>query len=181
MPIDRNVPPPGAGEIPEQPFRDNFTAIDKMVGTLPEDYSAVPPGTLLVVNDMSTGPTVATNGVEPIDAAGRQFAGFCPTPLGVANSISLKTADHLGRLLRCRNTSSIVLQLELNANPEAGVGESFSCSILRPPSAGSVQIASSTLTNATPNGHTRVAAGYVATVYVDAIGGTWYLWGGTSA
>lgn len=180
MPINRNAPPP-TGLILDSELRGNFNAIADKIDTLPENYSAVRAGTLLALNDTSTGPTVATTGAEPLSAGHRQLGRMKPWAIDVANSISLTTNNHEGALLLARNSGGIVLQIELNANPTSGVQHLFTCSILRPTIAGSVQISSSTLSNDHPNGHTRIGGGQVVTILVDGVGSRFYLLGPTLA
>lgn len=180
MPINRNAPPP-TGLILDSELRGNFNAIADKIDTLPENYSAVRAGTLLALNDTSTGPTVATTGAEPLSGGHRQLGRMKPWAIDVANSISLTTNNHEGALLIARNSGGIVLQLELNASASAGVQHLFSCTILRPTTSGSVQISSSTLVNDHPSAHTRVGGGQMVTIFVDGAGGRFYLLGATLA
>lgn len=180
MPINRNVPP-ATGLIRDSDFRDNFAAIDNKIGGLPEVYSTSGSGVLVTTNDDSNGLTTAALLATAVSGGHRQFGRMKPWTIEVASNLSLTTSGHEGALLLMRNTGGIVLQLEVNANPNIGVQHLFSCTILRPTAAGSVQVSSSTLTNDHPDTHTRVAGGQVVTVFVDGVAGTFYLLGGTAA
>lgn len=180
MPIDANWPP-ASGDIPSATGRSNFQAIKARIDTLPETWASYQPGELLAVNDAGTGPTPASGGTEEITARGRALMGFTPREIAVGSNTSLRHDEHLNALLMVTSSGGIVLQLERNANPAAGVLGRFSCSIVRPSNAGSVQVTSSNMTNDTADGHSKVAASGCATLYVDAAAARWWLWGMTEA
>lgn len=180
MPINVSIPQDGVP--PSKPdIRANFLAINNKIARLPESYTSAPAGTLVVTSDASDGIQTAAEGTEPVHVAGRQIGHYKPAVVAIANNTSITTQNHEGCLLRMRNSGGVILQLEKNASVSLGVQDLFSCTIYRPSSSGSVQISSSSLTNDHPQGHTKVSAGHMATLFVDGETNRFLLEGGTEA
>lgn len=180
MPINTAVPQDGTP--PEKSaIRANFQAINNKIGRLPETWAPYPAGSLICTSDESDGIVTSGDGLEPLHAGHRSMGFHKPLQVVVSSTTSITGTGHEGCLIIARNSTGIVLQVEKNVSVSAGVQHLFSCTILRPTSSGTVQIASSSLTNDHPDGHTRVGAGHMALLFVDGTSNKWYLEGATEA
>lgn len=180
MTIDANVPAEGIAPQ-KSAIRSNFTAIKNKIDGLPESYTGIAPGTVACVDDSSTTLQVASQGTGVIGFSERQIGHFTKQEIPIGSNASLTMNGHNGCWLNMTNSAAVVLQLEKTADPSTGVQHRFSCDITRPSGGGSVQISSSTLTNQSPNGHTRVSAGGGATILVDANRSIFWFSGQTEA
>ena len=135
-------------------------------------------GTMVVYGDDGLGPAPASEGVRPISCAGRQLGYFGPLPVDIDGNTSLTNALHHGCLLRKKTTAAAVLTMDLHPDPTVGIADNFSCTLLRYPGSGGLQIVSG-LNNQHPALHTRIVEGGMATIYVDGVDGGWFLKGET--
>lgn len=148
------------------------------LGGIPLAPANVDIGMAVVYGDDGLGPAPADLGTRPIQLGGRQLGYFRPLPIDIDGNTSVTDNLHIGCLLRKKTASAAVLSLQLHPNPAIGVSDSFSCSLIRYPAAGDLQITSG-MTNVHLGGHTRVMQNGWATLYVDAVDNVWWLKGET--
>jgi hypothetical protein len=111
----------------------------------------------------------------------RGLRHYKPHPREISVSETVKEAEHLNEVLSTHSGSGCLVTIELSNDPTLGVGHFFTCALYRSPSAGEVQVSSSTLTLFHDEGHTRVKSGGIAFVLVDAIENVLLLKGETQA
>ncbi len=119
-----------------------------------------------------TGGIVPAGQVDgPFSLAGEQIYQMKSRRVGVASSMVLVENLHLGVLLRCSNTSEIVLTVNRTNDPDTGVTDGFWCMIMNANTGGvRIQLGSSVSTALTfpqPDGHSRVLQDGKTELYMD--------------
>lgn len=165
-------------DVDKTPLRAAMAEINTRLGEAPLSYASYDIGLAVVLTDTGLGPAPATDGTVPIRFGRRALRDFRPSAVDIDADTTVTDALHVGRLLRKKTDSVAVLTVNGHPDPTVGVSDSFACTLLRYPTAGALQIVSD-LTNQHPEGHSRVQAGGMATLYVDTVDGVWFLKGET--
>lgn len=154
--------------------------INTRLGEAPLAYAAYLIGEIIALTDNGLGPAPASDGTVPIRFGRRSLRDFRPEAVDIDASTTITDALHLGCVLRKQTEDAAVLTINPHIDPTVGVFDRFACTLLRYPAAGELQIVSD-LANQHPSGHTRVSAGGMATIFVDAVARVWFFKGDTEA
>ena len=169
---------PDGVDVNKAPVRAAMDEIKTRLGEAPLSYAEYNIGLAMVLTDTGLGPAPATDGTVAVSFGRRSLRDFRPDAVDIDADTTVTDALHVGRLLRKKTDSAAVLTVNAHPDPAVGVSDSFACTFLRYPTAGDLQIVSD-LINQHPDGHSRVSAGGMATLYVDTVAGVWFLKGET--
>lgn len=162
---------PADSDVPKRSlFRTFFAGIVNRIKALPTSYTGYA-GEVIAVNADETGPTAASQvGGTSISFAGKEVGYLKPRVIDVSGSISVTDDDHGGCELYWTAASAGTITFDLNASPSVGISDKFECKIRRKAGSGACQIIlSGSLSNANPDGHTRVKEGRPASVAVRGL------------
>jgi hypothetical protein len=161
MPIDDTIPVVGQ-PAPKVATRENFKAIKAKINTLPEAYAGHA-GKVLAVRPDGLGPDVP---IGPVGFASQPVTGYKANgPPAITGSISLRDTEHTGQVIRCTNTSDIMITLDKTL-----VGPGFICRLWRRGSGEVTVLFGAGLFNRNASGHSAVALNRMAEIYVDITG-----------
>lgn len=169
---------PDGVDVDKSDARAFVAEVNTRLGEAPLSYAPYNTGEAMVLTDTGLGPAPASDGTVPVRFGRRGLRDFRPDAVDIDADTTVTDALHVGRLLRKKTDSAAVLTINAHPDPAVGVSDSFACTFLRYPTAGDLQIVSD-LINQHPDGHSRVSAGGMATLYVDTVAGVWFLKGET--
>lgn len=159
------VPRDGVQEVGRAEWRALNAGIHARIAQLPADATGKA-GEVVAINDAETGAATASEGGTGVLTFGRRpVSGFRFDAVSVTAPRDI--IDRLcGKQLQCSNSSPIQLNIVLDADPDLGVSDGFTCEIWVFHDAADVQLTFSGVVNREPSGNTRIPPGGKACIQV---------------